>query len=189
MNRPGHADQLHLDLWWRGQNIALDAGTYLYNAAPPWDNALARSLVHNTVTVNGLDQMTRAGRFLWLDWAQASRISRKQAEDGSWERGVAEHTGYRKLGVAHRRVVTAYRENRWLVEDSLLADTRRRLPVIRGWQSACIGCCRIGSGRLPGKRIVPTCKSDPHRGSSCSRYPGARARHTSPLCSWFVRVS
>ncbi len=128
MNRPGHADQLHLDLWWRGQNIALDAGTYLYNADPPWDNALARSLVHNTVTVNGLDQMTRVGRFLWLDWAQASGISLKQAEDGSWERGVAEHTGYRKLGVAHRRVVTAYRDNRWLVEDSLVPDNSKISP-------------------------------------------------------------
>ncbi len=27
-NRPSHADQLHLDLWWRGMNIARDAGTY-----------------------------------------------------------------------------------------------------------------------------------------------------------------
>ena len=33
-------DQLHLDLWWRGLNIAQDAGTYLYNADPPWDNPL-----------------------------------------------------------------------------------------------------------------------------------------------------
>ncbi|MBN1451222.1 MAG: hypothetical protein JW963_09425, partial [Anaerolineales bacterium] len=31
-SRLGHMDQLHLDLWWRGLNIAQDAGTYLYNA-------------------------------------------------------------------------------------------------------------------------------------------------------------
>ena len=36
--RPAHADQLHLDLWWREQNIALDAGTFQYNAAQPWEN-------------------------------------------------------------------------------------------------------------------------------------------------------
>ncbi|HEX2994597.1 MAG TPA: heparinase II/III family protein, partial [Anaerolineales bacterium] len=29
--RPSHADQLHVDLWWRGVNIACDAGTYLYS--------------------------------------------------------------------------------------------------------------------------------------------------------------
>ena len=39
-SRPSHADQLHLDLWWRGMNIARDAGTYLYNSASPWDNSL-----------------------------------------------------------------------------------------------------------------------------------------------------
>jgi hypothetical protein len=121
-NRPGHADQLHLDLWWRGENIARDAGTYLYNAEPPWDNALSRTLVHNTVTVNGLDQMTWAGRFLWLDWAQASGMRRQKAADGTWERCIAEHNGYRCLGVLHRRAVTAFRDGRWLVEDTLEAD-------------------------------------------------------------------
>jgi hypothetical protein len=30
--RPAHADQLHVDLWWKGYNVALDAGTYRYNA-------------------------------------------------------------------------------------------------------------------------------------------------------------
>jgi hypothetical protein len=29
--RPFQADQLHVDLWWRGINLARDAGTYLYN--------------------------------------------------------------------------------------------------------------------------------------------------------------
>ena len=126
-NRPGHADQLHLDLWWRGQNIACDAGTYLYNAEPPWDNALARSLVHNTLTVNGLDQMTRAGRFLWLDWAQARAISREKAQDGTWERCAAEHNGYRRLGVLHRRAVTAYRDGRWLVEDAVSGNSSTQI--------------------------------------------------------------
>ncbi|NOY99266.1 MAG: hypothetical protein GXP40_08710, partial [Chloroflexi bacterium] len=68
--RLAHADQLHLDLWWRGENVALDPGTYLYNAAPPWDNPWPATQFHNTVTVNGLDQMTRAGRFMYLDWAR-----------------------------------------------------------------------------------------------------------------------
>jgi hypothetical protein len=72
-SRPSHADQLHLDLWWRGLNVAQDAGTYLYNAPAPWDNSLTSARVHNTVTVNGRDQFTRAGRFLYLDWFDAYR--------------------------------------------------------------------------------------------------------------------
>src|SRR5690606_11166936 len=30
-SRPHHADQLHVDFWWRGINLCCDAGTYLYN--------------------------------------------------------------------------------------------------------------------------------------------------------------
>ena len=32
-SRPAHADQLHVEIWHQGINIACDAGTYLYNAA------------------------------------------------------------------------------------------------------------------------------------------------------------
>ncbi len=127
--RPGHADQLHLDLWWKGMNIAQDAGTYLYNAAPPWDNALARSLVHNTITVNGRDQMTWAGRFLWLDWAQAGDIHWQKAADGSWDCISATHDGYRRLGVAHRREVTLFHPDHWLVMDHLYWMKQRREAV------------------------------------------------------------
>ncbi len=69
--RLAHADLLHVDLWWRGLNIALDPGTYLYNGEAPWDNPWPATRFHNTVTINQADQMTRAGRFLYLDWAKA----------------------------------------------------------------------------------------------------------------------
>ena len=118
--RPGHADQLHLDLWWQGFNIAQDAGTYLYKGPPPWDNALAGTAVHNTLTVAGQDQMTRAGRFLWLDWAQAEVTGRERAPDGTFERLVARQNGYRRLGLVHYRSVTAHADGRWTVADSVL---------------------------------------------------------------------
>ena len=56
------------------ENIACDAGPYLYNGATPWKNAFAGTTVHNTVNVARRDQMTRAERFLWVDWAQAKSI-------------------------------------------------------------------------------------------------------------------
>jgi hypothetical protein len=123
-SRPGHADQLHLDLWWRGQNVALDPGTYSYNAPAPWNNALTRTAMHNTVTVNDLDQMTYAGRFLWLDWAQAKLISCEQAEDGSWENIVVQHNGYRKLGIVHRREVFAQKKDSWMVKDRIMSGKK-----------------------------------------------------------------
>jgi hypothetical protein len=119
-SRPGHADQLHLDLWWRGLNVAQDPGTYLYNASAPWNNSLARTAVHNTLTVSGREQMTRAGRFLWLDWAQGQLLEHTVAEDGAWERIVACHSGYESLGIEHRRSVTAHQGDRRVVEDQVL---------------------------------------------------------------------
>ena len=118
--RPSHADQLHLDFAWRGQTVALDPGTYRYTAPLPWDNALAGTAVHNTVTIDGQDQMLRAGRFLWLDWAQAEVVEHIAAPDGALQRMAASHNGYRKLGVLHRRTVVQPATDRLEVQDEIL---------------------------------------------------------------------
>lgn len=120
--RPGHADQLHLDLWWRGLNVAQDAGTYLYNAPAPWDNALAGCDVHNTVTVDDQDQMLRAGRFLYLGRANAEVIEKGAQLNLGWKGLSAQHDGYQRLGVTHQRTVAVSDQGVWLVEDTLLAS-------------------------------------------------------------------
>jgi hypothetical protein len=117
-SRLAHIDQLSLDLWWRGLNITQDAGTYLYNAAPPWDNPLVTTRVHNTVSVDGRDSMTRAGRFLVLDWANAYSKNIIEADENILGRARAYHRGFHD--VKHERTVTVYQDERWLVEDTLI---------------------------------------------------------------------
>ncbi|MFZ6026790.1 MAG: alginate lyase family protein [Chloroflexota bacterium] len=119
-SRPGHADQLHVDLWWRGLNVAQDAGTYLYNAHTPWDNRLSSAFVHNTVTIHGQDQMTRAGKFLYLDWAQAEIIDRQVDDLGKLIGLTAQHDGYQRFGLLHQRRVSLQPPDCWLIEDLLL---------------------------------------------------------------------
>jgi asparagine synthase (glutamine-hydrolysing) len=115
-DRPAHADQLHLDLWWRGLNVAIDAGTYYYNAPAPWNAAFCGSAAHNTVIVNGQDQMRRFSRFLWLDWAKGREIKRKKEGDSEvWE---GEHNGYRRLKVTHRRDVERDGDS-WAIRDQV----------------------------------------------------------------------
>ena len=121
-SRLSHIDQLHFDLWWRGLNITQDAGTYSYNAEAPWDNPLVTTRVHNTVTVDGKDQMTRAGRFLVLDWTSAYSKNIIESEDNILGRVRAYHRGYRH--VKHERTVTVYQDERWVVEDKLIARDR-----------------------------------------------------------------
>lgn len=113
-SRPAHADQLHVDIWHQGINVALDAGTFRYNAPPPWENGLAGTPVHNTLTVNGRDQMTRASKFLWLDWAQA------QVESCTPQEISAHHNGYRHLGVLHQRSLRRGVSGGWVIEDEIL---------------------------------------------------------------------
>jgi Heparinase II/III-like protein/Heparinase II/III N-terminus len=120
--RPFQADQLHVDLWWRGLNLARDAGTFLYNGPAPWNNGLAGTAVHNTVMVDGRDQMRRAGRFLWLDWAQAAGRSFSTKGAGYPDSFEGEHDGYRRLGVKHRRSIQCVSEDAWFVIDDLRVD-------------------------------------------------------------------
>ena len=112
-SRPAHADPLHVEIWQDGINLALDAGTHRYSAPPPWENALVSAVVHNTLTVDGQEPMTRAGKFLWLDWVKSTRLK----EDDDFIE--AQQDGYRKLGVLHRRRLARTAEG-WLVTDNLL---------------------------------------------------------------------
>jgi asparagine synthase (glutamine-hydrolysing) len=114
-SRPSHADQLHVDLWWRGQNIACDAGTYLYSGKGIWRNGLARTSVHNTVTVDRQDQMKMVSRFTWTDWARGKVLKH---DENLWQ---GEHDGYRRLPdpVNHKRTILSLDGDRWLVVDHL----------------------------------------------------------------------
>jgi asparagine synthase (glutamine-hydrolysing) len=119
VRRPFQADQLHVDLWWKGINLAHDPGTYLYNGAAPWNNGFARTVVHNTVTVDHEDQMRRAGRFLWVDWAQASGRTYSSRGQLRPDRFEGEHDGYKRLGVTHRRTVPWLADFGWVIVDDV----------------------------------------------------------------------
>jgi asparagine synthase (glutamine-hydrolysing) len=109
--RPSHADQLHVDLWWRDKNIACDAGTYLYSGEGVWRNGLAHTAVHNTITVDHKDQMKMVSRFTWTNWSRGKVL--KHGEK-LWQ---GEHNGYKP--VTHKRTVMALDGDRWVVVDQL----------------------------------------------------------------------
>ncbi len=120
-HRPSQADMLHVDIWWRGENIAIDPGTYSYNSPPPWNNPFAHTSFHNTVTVDGQDQMDRASRFLWLPWLKGKSYGRNVPCRGDVSCWNGEHDGYRRLTdpVTHRRGLVRLGAEHWLVVDSL----------------------------------------------------------------------
>lgn len=120
-SRPSHADQLHMDLWIHGQELAIDAGTYLYSGQGHWRNGLAHTNVHNTVTVDGKDQMTLVSRFTWTNWSRGKVIKH---DKNLWQ---GEHDGYKP--VSHKRTVMALEGDRWLVIDKLEAKESHRYAL------------------------------------------------------------
>jgi hypothetical protein len=132
-SRPGHADQLHIDLWWKGINMACDAGSYRYTAPPPWDNALSNTHCHNTITVEGENQMSRAGKFLWLDWAQGKIVRYQPPTAACAGEILAEQDGYRRFGVIHQRGVRLEPDSSIVIEDKILpsrAIPKRESPLL-----------------------------------------------------------
>lgn len=123
-HRPSHADLLHVDLWWRGINIALDPGTFSYNSPAPWDNGLATTANHNVVTVDGRDQMDKVGRFLWLPWAQATARYDETSRLGFFAYWEGEHNGYERLEypATHRRGILRLGDDHWLVLDEVRSE-------------------------------------------------------------------
>lgn len=83
-HRPAHADQLHVDMWIDGVNVASDAGSYRYTA--PWENALADEMVHNLPRIPGRPQAIRRGRFLWTRWVTASVLMQRMSDDREFAR-------------------------------------------------------------------------------------------------------
>lgn len=140
--RMTQADMLHLDIWWRGINLAQDPGTYSYNLPPPWDNALAASRHHNTVTVDGEEQAHRLGRFLWAPAPSGRVLAVRSPSHRRWEYLEAAQDCYRRLNppVEHRRGILRLPGDTWLVLDRLQCRQARRyrlhwlLPLLEHWR-------------------------------------------------------
>ncbi|SHH77143.1 alginate lyase family protein [Desulfofustis glycolicus] len=115
--RPSHNDVFHFDLWYQGENICRDAGSYSYNPDRPSDGLYFKSAqAHNTVCFDGQEQMPRLSRFLLAKWLQADHVSGIEAFEGGWLRWSGAYRDFR--GNRHRRIVL-WRDDEWVVEDEL----------------------------------------------------------------------
>ena len=123
-HRPGQADMLHLDLWQRGLNLACDPGSYYYFGNASWNKAFVSTRFHNTVSVDGLDQMDRGPRFVWLNWTRSQVIRCVSSETGCLQYFEGEHYGYQRLArpVIHRRAVLAFADLGWVVVDDVTGE-------------------------------------------------------------------
>lgn len=114
----GHADALSLTLSAGGVPVLIDPGTYAYHTHGAWRHYFRSTLAHNTVRIDGLDQSTSGGSFLWLQKAIARCLDVELS--GAKQLFSGEHDGYRRLSdpAVHRRSIEFdSARNEFIVED------------------------------------------------------------------------
>lgn len=72
--RPSQCDSLHLDVWWHGENLLRDGGTYSYNSTLEDLDYFSGTASHNTVQFDDHLQMPRLSRFLFGDWLKPKNL-------------------------------------------------------------------------------------------------------------------
>jgi hypothetical protein len=127
-DRPSQADMLHLDLWHDGVNILRDAGSYMYNGPEPWRSHFPSTAAHNTPEIDNQSQMTKGPRFLWFNWTRAKLLQLHTSPDRLITWLQAEHYGYRRIGVIHRRGICRLRDT-YIITDDILGTGRHRLAI------------------------------------------------------------
>ncbi len=119
--RPAEADMLHLDLWWKGENILRDGGSYSYNCKPPFNTYFKSTAAHNTLVVEESNQMTKGPRFMWFDWTTSKLNGYSPPTAGAPGHIEGEHSAYQKrFGVTHRRRVDYLSHDDWRICDRLV---------------------------------------------------------------------
>ncbi len=123
-DRFGQIDMLHLDVWWRGLNVLVDGGTWLYNGRREWLEHFLRTASHNTVTVDGRDQMLHWRQFKFLYWTRAKLLAFEDRPTRATVTG--EHSGYARLAgrCVHRRAVLFAKDDLVVVIDRISGEGR-----------------------------------------------------------------
>lgn len=131
-DRPSQADNLHLDIWYKSENIFQDGGSYKYNDP---DKELIRYFTgtasHNTVMMNGSDQMLKGDRFMWFYWTQVHNIHLE--ENDAYYCIDVTISAFRQLdrNCRHRRVIKKMKHTAdWVVEDFIYSDMRMQMEQL-----------------------------------------------------------
>jgi hypothetical protein len=120
-NRPGQADNLHINISMNGQPLLRDAGTYQYNGDPEIVNYFFGSGSHNTVLLGNADQMKKSGRFIWLNWSQSDQAD--IIEDDGWIIFEGRVRAFKHIGknIQHHRTVRKQKNiPHWEVVDQII---------------------------------------------------------------------
>ncbi len=120
-NRPSQADNLHVDIWHKGENILCDGGSYKYNTQKNIKKYFSGTESHNTVMLDNYDQMLKGARFIWLYWSQAIESDIKETENEYIFNGKIKCFSYIDKNIMHIRSVNKVKNKpTWIIKDKIL---------------------------------------------------------------------
>jgi len=126
----GHADALSFSLRYNGTDVFVDPGTYDYFTYPEWRNHFRKTLAHNTVEVDGLDQSEMLGPFLWGKRAETRCLDWQINENGGIL--IGQHDGYTRLNdpvIHQRKFELDNSKDSLIIEDKIEAKGRHDIRV------------------------------------------------------------
>lgn len=116
----GSTDQLHLDVWYKGENVLLDGGSYMYNTDDRTVRYFAGTESHNTIMLGDYDQMQKGMRFIWFyPPTLLAADLREEADAFVFEGKVIAFKQVREGIVVHRIVRKMKGVQVWEVVDSI----------------------------------------------------------------------
>lgn len=156
--RPSN-DVLHVDVWYHGQNVLMDAGSYSYNS--DLSDYFNSSRAHNTMQFGNDEPMPKISRFLNGKWVKVESDKNvvEEKDKISWAGEYKDYNGNR-----HKRSVILKKEELVLEiidqyaskVDGVLKKLRFHMPADAG---ALISLsCKDGNGR----ELVPTHEAGLH---------------------------
>ena len=120
-DRPSQADNLHLDVWYKGLNILHDGGSYKYNTSEKELKYFMGTQSHNTVMLDEMDQMEKGSRFIWYHWSQCEEVEVKENETSYQFEGRLKAFQHLDPKIRQVRKVIIYKNKPlWEVQDKIL---------------------------------------------------------------------
>src|ERR1044072_4742377 len=163
-DRPSQADNLHLDIWYKGMNILMDAGTYKYNTDEATLKYFMGTASHNTVMLGDYDQMEKGPRFIWYNWTQCESANlRETGTEYIWE-GVISAFRHVARGIRHFRRVRKMKDRPvWIVEDHI-HNKPPGLPMLQLWHTPVPERLKWSAYDRGGKLLQPQRRAGKHAG-------------------------
>lgn len=114
----GSNDQLHLDVWHNGENVLMDGGSYLYNTKTELTKYFSGTESHNTIMLEGNDQMLKGPRFMWFYPPKVIRVSMDETNDTYIFKGEVACFSYIDANITVERTVAKKKgEPEWTITD------------------------------------------------------------------------